>query len=272
MAAEIIEAHDSDVDELDTVPVDESAMSPEQVIDSFSEADTIVPLPIEDDLPEKYRGKNLKDIVSMHQEAEKALGRQGSEVGELRKVVDTYISSQFAQTSQAQQEPEEELDFFEDPQKAVNSAIERHPEVLAARRASEQMKAQTSLAALQQKHPDMQSVLQNPGFMEWVRGSEIRMELYQRADKGYDFNSADELISLYKERTQVAQQTIQTENVARQQAIKQASTGSASGTNTAGAKRVYRRADIIKLMKTDPDRYEALSEEIMRAYQEGRVR
>ena len=28
----------------------------------------------EDDLPEKYRGKDIKDIVRMHQEAEKAMG------------------------------------------------------------------------------------------------------------------------------------------------------------------------------------------------------
>ena len=30
----------------------------------------------------------------MHQEAEKLLGRQSSEVGELRKVVDDYIANQ----------------------------------------------------------------------------------------------------------------------------------------------------------------------------------
>ena len=35
----------------------------------------------------------------MHQEAEKLLGRQSSEVGELRKVVDDYISSQTPPTS-----------------------------------------------------------------------------------------------------------------------------------------------------------------------------
>ena len=30
--------------------------------------------------------------------------------------------------------------------------------------------------------------------------------------------------------------------------------------------------DIIKLMKTDPDRYQSLSDEIMKAYAEGRVK
>ena len=38
------------------------------------------------------------------------------------------------------------------------------------------------------------------------------------------------------------------------------------------SKRVYRRADLIRLKMTDPGRYETLSDEIMQAYSEGRVR
>jgi hypothetical protein len=98
------------------------------------------------------------------------------------------------------------------------------------------------------------------------------MELYQRADQGYDFDAADELVSTFKERTSVARQAVQNETHARQAAVKQASTGSVSGSGNSGSKRIYRRADIIKLMKTDPDRYEALNPEIMLAYQEGRVK
>ena len=44
-------------------------------------------------IPDKYQGKSLEEVVQMHQEAEKLLGRQSSEVGELRRVVDDYISS-----------------------------------------------------------------------------------------------------------------------------------------------------------------------------------
>jgi hypothetical protein len=50
----------------------------------------------DDDLPEKYRGKSPKEIAMMHQEAERLIGKQGSEVGELRKVVDDYIRAQTA--------------------------------------------------------------------------------------------------------------------------------------------------------------------------------
>ena len=37
-----------------------------------------------DDLPEKYRGKSIKDIVEMHQNLERAYGRHNNELGELR--------------------------------------------------------------------------------------------------------------------------------------------------------------------------------------------
>jgi hypothetical protein len=64
-------------------------------------------------LPEKYQGKSLEEVVQMHQEAEKLLGRQSSEVGELRKVVDDYISSQTQSAPQPQHvEPEDDIDYF----------------------------------------------------------------------------------------------------------------------------------------------------------------
>jgi hypothetical protein len=38
------------------------------------------------------------------------------------------------------------------------------------------------------------------------------------------------------------------------------------------SKKIYRRADLIQLQLKDPERYAALSEEIMQAYMEKRVR
>ena len=84
-------------------------------------------------VPEKYQGKSLEEVVQMHQEAEKLLGRQSSEVGELRKVVDDYISSQPQQPAPQQYvEPEDDIDYFTDPQAAVNRAIENHPKIREA--------------------------------------------------------------------------------------------------------------------------------------------
>jgi hypothetical protein len=58
----------------------------------------------------------------------------------------------------------------------------------------------------------------------------------------------------------------------RQRQLKAASTGSASGSTEAPSRKIYRRADIIKLMQTDPKRYTQLQPEIMAAYAEGRVK
>ena len=98
----------------------------------------------ESTLPDKYQGKSLEEVVKMHQEAEKLLGRQSSEVGELRKVVDDYISSQTQSAPQPQNvEPEDDIDYFTDPQAAVNRAIENHPKIREAEEYSANYKKQS---------------------------------------------------------------------------------------------------------------------------------
>ncbi len=118
----------------------------------------------------------------------------------------------------------------------------------------------------------MQQILGDPKFAEWIKSSKIRTQLFVQADQQYDADAADELFSLWKERKTVTQQTAAVEKQARKQQLKAASTGNARGSAEGSRKKVYRRADLIKLMKTDPERYQALSGEILTAYAEGRVK
>lgn len=225
----------------------------------------------EDDIPDKYKGKSVKDIVRMHQEAEKALGKQGSEVGELRRVVDDFIRAQTV-TKQQTPEVEDEVDFFDNPNQAIARAIEKHPKVKQAELLAQQMQRAEAMANLKTAHPDYQQVLQDSSFGEWVAKSKVRQELFQRADQRYDFAAADELLSTWKERTQVVQQAKDVEKISRKSAVKAAATGTGKGSGESSSKKVFRRQDIIELMQRDPDRYQALSPEIMQAYAEGRVR
>lgn len=260
---------------LDLPPEEENADQIEQnEVNEIQQEPVEQPPEPESTLPEKYQGKSLEEVVKMHQEAEKLLGRQSSEVGELRKVVDDYISTQTpAQAPQQQHvEPEDDIDYFTDPQAAVNRAIENHPKIKEAQQYTEQYKKQTSLATVQAKHPDMQTILGDPKFAEWIKASKIRTQLFVAADQQYDADAADELFSLWKERKTVARQTAAVEKQARKQTLKAANTGNARGTGEGTRKKVYRRSDIIKLMKTDPERYQALSDEILQAYAEGRVK
>lgn len=229
--------------------------------------------PAEEDLPEKYRGKSASDIARMHQELEKRLGQQSSEVGELRQHFDQYVQDNIKAQNSAPEVVEEEVDFFADPNAAVAKAIENHPTLKQAQQVAAEMAKSQALAQLKTAHPDMHTVLKEEGFQKWVSGSEIRRGLYEQADKSYDFAAANELLTLYKERKGVVEQTAKVEKQHQKNEVKKASTGSArSNPEGATSKKVYRRRDIIELMNADPKRYEALMPEIMKAYSEGRVK
>jgi len=223
----------------------------------------------EEQLPDKYRNKSAADLVQMHQEAERMLGRQSGEVGELRKVVDEFVLSQ---STKKEETVDEEVDYFTDPEKAIQKAIENHPAVKEAQKASVDMKKNSAQSILKDKHPDMAEILADSKFVDWVQESSFRTKLLQQADRNFDYEAADEVFSLWKDRQSLIGQTVNAEKSSRSASIKSASTGGAAGTAETKSKKVFRRADIIKLMKTDPNRYAALSDEIMLAYQEGRVK
>ena len=243
----------------------ESFEAVEETTEEFSEEETEG-----SSIPEKYRNKSVEELVQMHQEAEKLVGKQSSEVGELRKVVDEYINQQ---TQLAQkQEPVEEVDFFAEPDKAVSNAIDNHPSVQEAKQMAQEYRKSSALAQLQTKHPDMNSILQDAKFMEWVSSSTMRTKLLKQADQQFDVEAADELFSTWKERQELLGTTAKAEESQRKQQVKAASTGSSSGSSEKASRKIYRRADIINLMRTDPARYQALSDEILKAYSEGRVK
>lgn len=226
--------------------------------------------PQEDKIPEKYRGKSAQDIIKMHQEAEKLIGKQAQEVGEVRKLADELLKQSLA-TKPALTEVEPEIDFFEDPQKAIRKTIDSHPDVLAARQSAQEFKKMQIQQKLAQNHPDFGNIVQDPEFSEWVKQSPVRLGLYAKADGEFDYDSANELLSTYKQLKQVKTQQVEAQG---KETLKQNLKAVAVDTGGTGesSKRVYRRADLIRLRMSDPERYEALEPEIMAAYAEGRVR
>jgi hypothetical protein len=261
--------------------IDERKEEDQEPTDQLDTQDTVETpqeeQPQQPEIPEKYRGKSVEDLVQMHQELEKFSGKQSTEVGELRKVVDDYIQTQLSvqqapQQQQYQDDNDDDVDFFVDPKTAVSRAIDNHPKIKEAQAYTQQYKQQATLAQLKSSHPEMEQILQDPKFAEWIKGSKVRTQLFVQADQAYDYDAANELFSLWKERNQVVQQTAQAEREARKSSVKTASTGNARGTAEGSRRKVYRRADIIKLMRTDPERYQSMSDELLKAYAEGRVR
>jgi hypothetical protein len=225
-------------------------------------------------LPDKYQGKSATDIARMHQELEKRLGQQSSEVGELRQAFDDMVRQGMAQQAPTPEVKEvEEVDFFADPMAAVNQQIANNPVMRQMQEATMQLQKEKALASIQAKHNDMKEVISSPKFQEWVKGSQFRQNLFAQADQQYDFAAADELLTLYKDTQGVVKSQAAVEKVAKKAELKTASTGS-SRSNPEGqtSRKVYRRRDIIELMNRDPKRYEAMQPEIMKAYSEGRVK
>ena len=234
-----------------------------------------------EELPEKYKGKTAAEIAKMHQEAEKLIGRQANEVHEVRSLADQLLKQQLEANKKVTQEPSEESleeDFFADPKQAVARTVEKHPAVLEAKQAALELKKMKTAQQLAAKHPDFTTIAQDAGFQDWVKSSAIRLQLFAKADAEYDFESADELLSTYKEIKQIkqAQQAQQTAAVDKAESQAQAQAMKAASVDVGGAgessKKVYRRADLIKLRMTEPDRYMQMSDEIMAAYAEGRVK
>ena len=222
------------------------------------------------ELPEKYREKSLDEIVRMHQEAEKLIGKQAQEVGEVRKLADELIKQNLGSRQQTRQE-EPEVDFFENPQKAVQRTVDNHPDILAARQVTQEMRRAQIQQRLAQEHPDFGDIAKDQDFANWVKSSPIRIKIFEQADSGYDFDSANELLSTYKQLRSVKQkQTSDDGEVTRKQNLK--AVGVDVGGSGESSKKVYRRADLIRLKMQDPNRYDALSDEIMQAYADGRVK
>ena len=256
----------------------ENVVPETEVVEASIEETTEATEPVKEEykVPEKYAGKTLEDVINMHQNSESLIGKQGQELGEQRKLVQSLIEAQNA--TQTTTPPEEktsfEDQFYSDPAQAVNSAIENHPEVVNARKERQQVQQQHQLSVLEKAYPDWQDRVSTKDFQDWVGSSEIRTEMFRKADSDFRPDYAIELFDMYDKINMIdkTQEVKKEESKKRQDALKKTSSETRSSGDSLGGKKIYRRADLINLQVTDPNRYEALQDEIYSAYQEGRVK
>ena len=228
----------------------------------------------EEELPSKYKGKSVAEIIRMHQEAEKLIGRQAQEVGEVRKLADDLIKRQLEGKSQVEEATkEDEIDFLDDPKQAISKAVDKHPAIAEARQQALQMKQMQIVQKLASSFPDFQQTVQDPQFTEWVTSSPVRLKLYNEANTNFDFDSAAELLGTWQQirgtKAEAAKAVPSTVKQERKQSVKSAAVD--TGSVGVSSKKTYKREDIRNLMIRDPERYQAMQPELMAAYAEGRV-
>lgn len=221
-------------------------------------------------IPPKFKDASKEDVARAYAELEKTLGRQGQEMGELRKLADEFIKRELDRNS-TPKESKKRLEFedlVEDPEAAVTRAVEDRFKSVEDR--FNQYEREKSINDFAAKHPDFQEIGADPQFHEWVKQSPYRIRQFQAADK-FDLDAADELMSTWKERQSVVKQEVEgKQKVKREKALKKASAESGSGSEA--PRKVYRRADLIRLRLNNPEKYSAMEDEIVRAYAEGRVK
>lgn len=279
MAANFIELQQEESTEVYADPTAQEEQDLNSAAAPAQEADT-APEPVKDEVPEKYKGKSLDEIVRMHQEAEKLIGRQAQEVGEVRKLADSLLKQQLEAKHDTQPVTAQEIDWYEDPAKAVNYAVENNPILKQLAEQQAQQAQQATLQKIEKAHPDFLSVAQSEDFINWVKESKIRIGMLAQAEN-YDADAALELLGTYKsikgikaQQQQVSQAADESlkkaDGEARSKALKTAAVQ--QGGTGESTKPIYRRADLIRLRMQEPDRYESMAEDILQAYAEGRVR
>ena len=264
----LIDRDNTIVDDPDSLfsKLQSETQTPNETLDSAQGSPQEEP---ESHVPEKFRGKRLEDVVKSYEELEKQFGKQGQELGELRKITDEYIKRQLAgNPSEDTYQTQDDIDENDPTVSTVDKIIEK--KLGPVLKELHETKKEKMTNKLKELHPDFVEIVTDNEFVEWVKASPIRTELYVQADKGYDPDAANELFSVWKERkgikTQKAKPQVVDETALRNAAMETGTAGSEGG------EKVYRRADIVNLMRTNPSRYQQLEPEIRKAYAEGRVR
>jgi hypothetical protein len=227
-------------------------------------------------IPNKYQGKSVEDIVKMHQEAEKLIGKQAQEVGEVRRLADELLKRELSHKQAVEPQEEENLNekYFEDPVSAVNQAVDKHPAIVEARQQATSYKQNQVSQRLAQEFPNFNEVTNDPRFFEWVKASPVRTRLFTEAHSQFDYESAVELLSTWNmlnpSKPQETSGLVTESKKGTQQSLRAASVD--TGSSAPSSRKTYRRADLINLRLRDPQRYEAMQDEILSAYAEGRVK
>jgi len=131
-----------------------------------------------------------------------------------------------------------------------------------------------NLDSLDKAYPDWQETVKDSGFQKFIGDSNTRTEMFRKADTEYRSDLAIELFDWYTQTRMsgATQEAVASEKSKIEKAMKQTSSETRSSGDSVGGKKVYRRADLINLQVTDPNRYAALADEIQSAYAEGRIK
>jgi len=211
-------------------------------------------------IPDKFQGKSMDDIIGMYGNLEKDHSRIGNELGENRKLVDKLLQSE----NQPIEDTTEAPDWDYEPEKAARNLVDK--EVGGLKTELQNMKSETALGKFKSRYPDFDKDSVSPEFMGWVQGSEYRRNLYNKNTNGLDLSAAGELMNGWED-----QKIVEVPDDGKRERDLKAASMERSTASGGSRKKMWSRAYIRDLRLNNEEMYLAKKDEIMRAYDEGRV-
>lgn len=154
-------------------------------------------------IPEKYKDKSREDLIDMHVNIEKVLARQGNEVGQLRKVVDSQtliLNKAIGNPTQTDVKlsPVTAERLLNDPESAVNQVVQQNPAVSGNAQRINNLEMQVAQNKFESANKAWKDDLNDTDFQSWVLGSKIRSKLMMGLN-AYNFEAGEELWELWNE-------------------------------------------------------------------------
>lgn len=158
-------------------------------------------------IPKKYEGKTVEDMIQMHQNLEQLNGRQGQELGQMRRMADEILQLKKAttQTKEEVRQPVTVETLLNDPEKVLQSAIDSSDSVRRAQAAEDRvarLESKISQESFVSKFPTFADDMQDPEFTAFVQSNPARQVLGTAASKE-DYNAAAALWAMWEERKEL---------------------------------------------------------------------
>lgn len=249
---------------------------------------TFLDTPLTDGVPDKFRGKTVKDILDSYSNLESTHGRMANELGTQRQLTDRLLDlkrdGDLSKNGAAPVRQKLEVtaaEILDKPSETLDRVLTQREAQFtqAVDQRIQRLEMNQAESAFKQRHNDFQAVVTSNDFGDWVRSSPIRLRAAAAANQG-NWQIADELLSEFKgsrtSSTDAAPATTRTTQTADLDGARKATLESSGGRSSDGAAKagtVYKRTDLMRLRIEDPEAYydEGFQNEILRAHAEKRV-
>ena len=214
--------------------------------------------------------------VKNYQELEKLQSRHAQELGGMRKQFSDQ--NEILQSLLQKQEPEPETDIdtlLENPTGTIDERVDKNPKLNAVEETLNKLRLTQAITDLEKKHPGAEKTWQDRDFLDWVSSSPGRIRMHQEASSSVDnFSYADELLLNYEQAKSISttREVIEKRDKEVDETLANIPLESTSSAPLPG--KTFSKLKLQRMAVHDPEAYwdEGFQAEIIKAYQEGRVK